>query len=603
MSSSVIHSDDDASIIHRHTSGSSSVASLQASAASNRGFVCIVALVLGCLTTIPYLIELHRLRGLYFLASGHSASDYAIYLTWMRLASLGQLRDPHLYGSGFKAVIFINPTYLAIGRLVRWTHLALPVAYHVARLALIIPFTATVWWFVGKVVADISARRCALLFVCFSSGLGWLLSPVLRQTPIDLWQPEAVTFLSVYLYPHFIVGMTLQMLMLGMLLSADRTGKILPAVGAGILAAALAVAHTFDLVPVSVAWGFYLLVKLATSGLRNPNAREGWIRTLKVSSLAALIGMPGIVYILLQYRLDAAFAGQDRSMLSYGPLAVLAGYASLLILAIAGLRLEAQARREQPAHSANDLADGELFWNSDAMKLIATWALVGLVIVYAPVSFQRKLAGGGHIPIAILAAIGWTHLLRRYVSVISLRRELWLAVAATVILSLSNVKFVLGDIKHADSGELYGFRSTLNVGEVSALRWVNSHTPADAVVQALPWYQLSANATLQPGDTTLMLFSPTFADRAEYVGHWSETPYYDQRFAGLLQFMSNWNQPQVAAAWLRSEHISYIVVSQPDSGDAANAALQSHVPLPPYLREVYSNASARVYIVSASNKP
>ena len=50
------------------------------------------------------------------------------------------------------------------------------------------------------------------LVICFSAGLGWI--PGLWETgslggPVDKWQPEAITFLSLYIFPLFIVSLLL----------------------------------------------------------------------------------------------------------------------------------------------------------------------------------------------------------------------------------------------------------------------------------------------------------------------------------------------------------------------------------------------------------
>ena len=58
-----------------------------------------------------------------------------------------------------------------------------------------------------------------------SSGIGWLIPHV--QSPVgsvDVWQPEAITFLSIYLNPLFLAGLILMLGSFYYLLLARKHG-------------------------------------------------------------------------------------------------------------------------------------------------------------------------------------------------------------------------------------------------------------------------------------------------------------------------------------------------------------------------------------------
>src|SRR5205823_679799 len=81
-----------------------------------------------------------------------------------------------------------------------------------------------------------------------------------------------------------------------------------------------------------------------------------------------------------------------------------------------------------------------------SLFLIA-WVVAGLAVVYIPAAFQRKLAQGLHIPIAILAAMGAVALARRLA-----RRPVPVRVFVVLLLALmvpTNFRFVARDLDRA----------------------------------------------------------------------------------------------------------------------------------------------------------
>src|SRR5206468_3459306 len=105
-----------------------------------------------------------------------------------------------------------NLFFLALGWLSALLHVPPTVMYQAARVVLGVALLRAVWWLLEMWLADPRARRAAFLCVCFSAGLGWmpgLWEQGILRGPADTWQPEAVTFLSLYLFPLFVVSLLL----------------------------------------------------------------------------------------------------------------------------------------------------------------------------------------------------------------------------------------------------------------------------------------------------------------------------------------------------------------------------------------------------------
>ena len=82
------------------------------------------------------------------------------------------------------------------------------------------------------------------------------------SAPVDMWQPEAITFLSIYLNPLFLAGLILMLWSVYYLTLAERFGKLRYAVYAGLC---LLILGNVTLIEcdhhVACIWAVYLLVR------------------------------------------------------------------------------------------------------------------------------------------------------------------------------------------------------------------------------------------------------------------------------------------------------------------------------------------------------
>lgn len=500
------------------------------------------------LTMLPYLYGL-LLQGAgpgraWYAWLGYNLDDSAVYLAWMRQAADGSFFQRNLFTTEPQAGQQFNLFFLALGNLGR---LGLPLlfVYHAARLVLGIVFLRSVWWLLELVAADAGVRRKAFLLVCFSAGLGWL--PGLWResgilSPVDVWQPEAVTFLCLYLSPLFLVSLLLMVGVIGWLLIAARTGDWAAALKAGLCGLLLGNIHTYDVLTLSAIWIVYLGARWVSMRRWEPRLL---LQSLTAGAMAAVSA--GHMYYLL--RTEEVFARRAAVETLSGSLSlVLLGYGLLLPLALLGV---ARGRRGEPHMRP---------LHGDGLLLLAVWAVANAAIAYAPVPFQRKMLMGTHIPIAILAGAGLHALLA---GLPGGGRRAALA-GAVALLGLTNLRFMARDMANFQQnlGQSRIQRPYMYGGEVRALAWLRENTSPGEAIQPLPWIMVGEDGRVGFVDTTAACFAPGLAGRPVNAGHWGETPDFQRTMGRWREFLLPTTSDDARRALLRQTGVKYLLFSQ-----------------------------------------
>ena len=556
------------------------------------------------LTCIPYLVGYFAAGKNHFLWLGANVDDASVYFSWIRQGETGSLHQLNRFTTDPQPGLFANPFFLFLGLMARVLHLSPAAVYHLARLGFGAALLTIVWKFIRGLIADRRARLLSFLFVCFASGLGWL--PIAwnafaaRATcppgPVDLWQPEAVTFLSLYLAPLFLVSMCLQIAIFMFLLRPDRSVK--NGIYAGLCGLLLSLVHSYDILSVGAVWAVCLIIKT----MKSRHASSSLPASLLPTLLAAAITLPGVLLMASQLKYNKVFHARAAvETLSAYPHWLLLGYG--LTLALAVYAVYAERKQGIPEHPTPNTQHPTLF--------LVVWGIVNAAVSYLPgVAFQRKLLQGEHFPLAILAGIGAAYLLALYQPNADRKRFVLAVGLLTLLLGMTNLQYLFNETdrfqNHAT--KIILARPDLLPGEVEALKWIAVNTPANAAVQPLPWETLLKDQ--QTGrrarvltDMTLALSTPSIADRAVYCGHWGETPDYATKLTQDIGIVALGNLPEdQRLEILRKMKIQYLIFSQKDlQDDAANTLFpqfRQRSPLPSYLRLVHSNPDADVYLIA-----
>ena len=531
-----------------------------------RAWACLWGAVCLAVSSLPYAAAWWTAAGtgVYFVGLLHYPDDAYVYMSWMRQAADGHLLLKNEFTTVPQRGLAVNLLFAFLGLTARVTGMTPLAVFHAARIAFGAVFLLCTYVFLKAVVRDRQARTAGYILVCFSSGFGWMFPRAVPNSPVDLWQTEAISFLCVYQNPLFLAALAAMLCFFTLMLNSVRRGRLRPAVAAGLLAGLLANFHGYDLIILLAVWGAYLLCRWARM------RRVIW-REAAGMGMAALLAAPAVAYQYWLYSAEPVF--RERVLVPTGSAGlhwVLLGYGLLIPLAVLGALLS--------RGRGGDADDAE------ARRFLVVWAVVGLALPYLPVPFQRKLLMGVHIPLAALAGIGVEHL--RQTWRLSGTTALGLAVLITCP---SNVRWLRqAAVNMQNNLTESNQRVFLLPTEVDALRWLR-HSAHGAPVLAMPL-------------TGVAGYIPAIGGCSVYVGHWGETPSFAQKLRMARLFYRPGTPQDWRRVFLAESGVRYVLYGPAEkalSGGAAEAELNGLGLLEPAYRAGEGNAVVTVYRVKA----
>lgn len=498
-------------------------------AADRKAWVLIFAVVL--FTLLPYLFGAWLSLGRKYFWINHNIDDNCVYLAWIRQAWEGHFFFENRFTTDPQPRLSTNLFFWAIGTVARWTGLPVLFLFHTARMGLGVVWLWTFWLLVKRLLPQ-RARMPALWLACVSAGLGWLFwRDVGIRAPIDAWQVEAFTFLSLYLNPLFVVGTLLMTACIYDLWRAVQECGWKYAVRAGVWALLLGNIHSYDVVQIAGTWLVFLA--LSTVLHRHLDKRR-WLMALTTG----IIGLPTVAYQYWLYRVDPIFRHRADVPTSAPPVwHVLAGYAPLLVLALVAVVILIRERRHR----------------EEPLLFLLCWAIVGvglqylprifaLVGIHLPMNFERKMVMGAHLPLCALAGWGLWLLVRS----LPARRALLVTAVVIALTTPSNIRWLIRDAQNlirnmANTGM---HRAYMEPEEWEAIQWLAQNTRPEEAVLTFPSFGV---------------FIPPFAGNRVYAGHWGETPQFAERLRETLRFLDARRSDEERYELLRRAKVKYIV--------------------------------------------
>ncbi len=469
----------------------------------------IWAIIIVLLASIPYAVGTTTVsEAEKFIGYTFNIDDACVYISWMKQIADGNLLVQNRFTTVPQQVGQFNLLFVVLGAIVRLTHLSCTAVYHLARIVLGVALLMAIRRFSLRFLKEPLERLLIVPVVGLSAGLGWILSSIEgHKGPVDLWQPEAITFLSIYLNPLFLAGMTLMVASFHYFLRMMDTGSWKDTALAGLMLLLLGNIHTYDIVAVWAVWSVFVLVKMVAE------RRIAW-RLIVQSCVAAAMMLPAIFYQLYLYNQESVFRERIGTAAPSPALwAYVAGYGLTLALAAAGVWLSKKANRK--------------------VALLALWAAIGFALPYIPVAQQRKLVMGLHIPIAILATVALADIARR----LGKKSAVAVAVLLVILLSASNVVFMSRDVSRLTARTTAPMYPTyLAESEIGALEWLQKNTESDDAVLT---------------SRELAIFVPAISGNCVYYGHWSETPDFDTKYREWLAFADGSRDTEWQNRWQR----------------------------------------------------
>ncbi len=502
--------------------------------ADRKAWGLILAVVL--FTLLPYLFGAWLSLGRKYFWINYNIDDNCVYLAWIRQAQEGHFFFENRFTTDPQPRLSTNLFFWAIGTVARWTGLPVLLLFHAARMGLGVVWLWTLWLLDKRLLPN-GARMPALWLACVSAGLGWLFwRDVGINAPIDTWQVEAFTFLSLYLNPLFVVGTLLMTACIYDLWRGVQERRWVYAVRAGIWALLLGNIHSYDVIQVAAAWLAFLVV---SSIVLKRIDRQRWLMVLT----AGITGFPTVAYQYWLYHVDPIFRHRADVPTSAPPLwHVLAGYAPLLILAVIAVFLTVRERRHR----------------EEPFLFLLCWAIVGIGLQYLPrifatagihlpMNFERKMIMGAHLPLCALAGWGLWLLVRH----LPARRALLVTALVIALTTPSNIRWLIRDAHNlirnmANTGM---HRVYMEPEEWEAIQWLAQNTSPEEAVLTFP---------------SLGVFIPPFAGNRVYAGHWGETPQFAKRLRETLRFLDARRSDTERYELLRRAKVKYIVAFSPE---------------------------------------
>jgi hypothetical protein len=505
----------------------------------------LIALAL-TIASLPYIAGMAMAGGgVTYTGLTWNIDDACVYLSWIRQVADGHIFYWNNYTNEHQQSLQFNLLFAAMGGVVRLTGLSPTAVFHIFRLLLGAGLLVMAWRLARMFIPDDRKRMLFLAILAFSSGFGWFLPEQGHQGPVDTWQPEAITFLSLYLNPLFLAGLILMLASLYFLMLARTTERVKPAIAAGVMLLLLANIHSYDVAIVGGVWAAYLAVSCIVE------RRVLWT-PIMLSALAAAIALPALGYQFYLYtteevfRLRANTPAPSPTLWSY-----FLGYGAVFVAAVFGIRRSLRGRKH---------------------LLLPVWMVMGFLLPYLPFAQQRKFIMGLHIPLAILAVMAIWPLLSR----LSWRNARALAAAVVAFAAIGNIYFLQRDMGWLQQNRTATIhRPFLLDSEINALEWLRANTERSDTVFASP---------------DIAIFVPAIAGNNVYYGHWSETPDYDRKIREWLLFARPDTPAEVRRAILENSGAEYVMQTiVPAVDDFADLSDE------PYLAAVFRDGSTAIY--------
>jgi hypothetical protein len=554
--------------------------------AIERSFVRIFSAAAVLVVFIPALVALaHAPPGSSYLGFQYNTDDHMVYAAWMRQAMDGRLLMDNRFTSDPQPGLTINLYFFALGLVAKLTGIGLAAA--IGRAVFSVLFIFSLYRVVRRMDFTVYGSKLAITVVTVGAGLGflfwqnfgttlgpgapdWISSFLHGQLPTDVWQPEGFVFSSMLTNGLFMVSLFLMVTLFTAFLDA-RTNARAVWVGFGCIFVLMNI-HSYDVLTVALVMVGFLAGMIPTK-----QVTRIWVGRSALIALGAVAPALWFVHVLSQDTVFQARAATETYSTNFRT--ILLGYLPLLGLGLWGIVARSKATNTLSprkwagfgiavalvlvltilagGHTSEYfltasgwgaafvaavaacylLSDPEPAWN-----LAVSWALIGLIAIYFPGLFQRKLTMGLSVPWALLTAFGVEALLKK-----ADRSSRNLStILVLIVLGATSLRWLFRDLQFIQENVSNTTRQPvyLSPDARNVLHYLNQLQGRN-VLLALPGIQSpSADSEGHPipdsfGSPIIPDYSPIVSGLTgvyTYAGHWSETPDYGKRVGEMNSF-------------------------------------------------------------------
>jgi len=398
--------------------------------------------------------------------------------------------------------------------------------------------------------------------ISISGGFGWLtlfegINNISESWFLTGWI-EGNTFLSLYALPLFSLSLLMLLATFLLILKAFEEDRMDYSAYAGIVCLFLIFTHFFDALVVYPVLVAYILVRYFVS----KDLAELW-KEAGHFGILFLLSCPAALYDLWASMVNPVFhehAWKGAITLSPAMIWFLGGLGFVGILAVAGVILV-----------LFDATQAEkMFWRR---AFLVVWLLSVPFLIYLPISFQRRLVEGVHVPAAILATLGFFWLIKK------LNLNMKVLTALLIIMVIPNSLYVL----HKDMAYLKANSASRSMAGFldrkvyEGMKWLEKNTKREDIIFC---------------DYETGNYIPAVSGNTVFIGHSPQTIDFENKWAASRAFFNEATDDNLRSRILKASGAKYVFYGFKE------ASLGRFDPFSaPYLKQVYNDGEAAIYEV------
>ena len=537
--------------------------------------VWTIWLVISFLTTVPYVLaSLRTPTGFVFSGVLTAYDDTFAYFAWMRQGANLQLLMCDPYTSETQPCEFFLPLWTLLGFMARVTGLSIPLTFHAIRLLSALLLLVAAKFVAGLVVKSRTRLRYTLWLYASSGGFGWLVFGLKNRGnlfggagsgSVDLNLPEAIAFRSIFAQVHFCIGVALLSAAIALFLKAAVENNSIRAAIAGLLTSLLAVIHPYMVVvvcAVSVV-GVLLLRPIG----KHRDGSNAYSSSVSVVGGFAVGAVPGVGYLLYLKRSNEVLREWLKVTDTFSPPAweYALGFGFVGLLGLVGLYL---------------------IWtrHNKYGRLLSIWVAVQALLLYFPVSFQRRFVEGLQLPLSIAASAALVGIANKTLR--KTQRKYYrsaILAGAIVLAALTNIGFLVGQISGRGEGSgANDPRRYLSTDVIAACDWLRAKSTPETVL-----FSSYLTGNIAPSMTGMRVF----------LGHYAQTLRSDEKGPLVAAFYSNTMGDNEIRKLFSEQSIRYVFY-----GPFERAISDGFVPSP-WLRLSHRVGDVMIFELSDSISP
>jgi hypothetical protein len=475
-----------------------------------------------------------------FMGIVSDVPDWSEYFAWMKAFSTRLVIENPLTCE-VQSPAFFNLQWLVLGHLAAWLPRGMVIeCFRLAMGALFLWLTYRTCraYFAGSPVA----AWCSWLLINLSAGLGWIWVIEKRLAgrtdalhPLDIYVAEPVSFQNIMIFPHFVVGALLLLVIFRSFASAIESRRMRDMVLSGMFALMLGLTHAYDLIVVYGVLGMFVLQLL----------RRGWAARDALTPLL-VVGVTSVLPPAYFFVLTTADPLWRQVLSQFGDAGVFTPTPPHLLILV-GLPLVLTLLTWRNVFRGDVVGPWPL--------LVRTWAVVNLFLVYIPTDYQVHMLSGWQIPLGLLATEGL------FTSIVPwLRARAWLPARISLPLRPRTYasEMVVAALLIVAAVPTNIYLLAWRAREV--LRRDHDHYLHHDELRVLEWLdQHSADGEPVLASLTLGQHIPGLAGNKVVVGHWAQTVEFPRKRAEVTAFFQAHTSDETRIAILRRCAVRYVV--------------------------------------------